>query len=280
MIGAGLQKQTLLHERTPATGLWGKHVAKWFNIRLYCAEFLIKTAWTDPMIEPDLRDLILAEPERLLDDRDVMNALVAANERAMGANIVDLRGIAMQRLETRLDRLEDTHRSVIAAAYENLAGTNQVHRAILRLLEPTSFETFMTALGGDVARTLRVDVVRLVLETVQEDGATDPALRRLGEILHVAQRGFVGNYMTNGRNLALRPVVLRPVTALAATVYGPLAADIRSEAVLKLDFGKGRLPAMLVFGAEDPHQFKTMHGTDLLVFFAGVFERLMQRWLA
>ena len=49
-----------------------------------------------------------------------MRALIAANERAMGGNIVDLRGIAMERLEARLDRLEDTHRSVIAAAYENL----------------------------------------------------------------------------------------------------------------------------------------------------------------
>ena len=231
------------------------------------------------MIEPDLRDLILSEPERLLDDRDVMNALVAANDRAMGSNIVDLRGVAMQRLENRLDRLEDTHRSVIAAAYENLAGTNQVHRAILHMLEPASFETFIATLQGEVARTLRVDLVRLVLETVQENGAADPALRRLGDTVQVAQRGFVGNYMTNGRNLAPRPVVLRPVTGLAASVYGSQVGDIRSEALLKLDFGKGRLPGMLVFGSEDPHQFKTMHGTDLLAFFGGVFERLMQRWL-
>lgn len=232
------------------------------------------------MIEPDLRDLILAKPERLLEDRDLMNALVAANERAMGDNIVDLRGIAMQRLENRLDRLEDTHRSVIAAAYDNLAGTNQIHRAILQLLEAASFESFMAALGGDVARTLRVDTVRLVLETAQEDGQSDPALRRLGEILHVAPRGLVGSYMTNGRGLASKPVVLRPTTALAATVYGSRAGDIRSEALMRLDFGQGRLPAMLVFGAEDPHQFKTMHGTDLLAFLAGVFERLMRRWLA
>jgi uncharacterized protein YigA (DUF484 family) len=86
--------------------------------------------------------------------------------------------------------------------------------------------------------------------------------------------------MTNGRALADRPVVLRSVTRLAATVYGSQAADIRSEALMKLDFGKGRLPGMLVFGSEDPHQFKPMHGTDLLSFFAGVFERMMRRWLA
>jgi hypothetical protein len=115
------------------------------------------------MIEQDLRDRIIADPETILEDHDVMRALIAANERAMGSNIVDLRGIAMERLETRLDRLEDTHRSVIAAAYENLAGTNQVHRAILQMLDPLTFEEFLQVVAGDVAETLRVDSVRLVL---------------------------------------------------------------------------------------------------------------------
>ncbi len=231
------------------------------------------------MIEPDLRDRILAEPERVLDDRDVMNALVAANERALGDNIVDLRGIAMQRLETRLDRLEDTHRSVIAAAYENLAGTNQVHRAVLQLLEPTNFEAFMANLTGAVAQTLRVDHVRLVLESLQDDGDSDPTLRRLGDVLQITPRGFVGNYLTNGRNGPGRPVVLRAVTGLTADFYGENAATIRSEALMKLDLGPGRLPGMLVFASEDPNQFKSTHGTDLLAFFAGAFERAMRRWL-
>jgi uncharacterized protein YigA (DUF484 family) len=62
-------------------------------------------------------------------------------------------------------------------------------------------------------------------------------------------------------------------------VYGDAAAWINSEAILKLDFGPGRLPGMLVMGAEDPHQFKPSQGTDLLGFFAGVFERQMRRWL-
>lgn len=231
------------------------------------------------MIEPDLRKMLLAKPERLLDDRDLMRALVAANERAMGSNIVDLRAIAMQRLETRLDRLEDTHRSVIAAAYENLAGTNQIHRAILLLLEATSFEDFMAALSGEVLRLLKVDEVRLILETVQEDGAADPVLRRFGEMMQVGPRGFVTSYMTNGKAVTLKPVVLRRAPALASTIYGSRAADIRSEALMKLDFGEGRLPAMLAFGAEDPNMFKALQGTDLLSFLAGVFERMMRQWL-
>ena len=72
-------------------------------------------------IDESLRSALMERPDLLLEDADLMRALVAANERAMGANIVDLRGIAMERLEARLDRLEETHRSVIAAAYENTA---------------------------------------------------------------------------------------------------------------------------------------------------------------
>lgn len=230
------------------------------------------------MIEQDMRDRIIASPEALLEDRDVMNALVAANERAMGSNIVDLRGIAMERLETRLDRLEDTHRSVIAAAYENLAGTNQIHRAILQLLDPLNFEEFLKSLAGEVAQTLRVDCMRLVLESVQE--ASDPALRRLGDVLYVAEPGFVADYLSGGRNVSLRPVVLRQVVPESDQLYGETTGYIRSEALMRLDFGKGRLPGMLVMGAEDPHQFKPTHGTDLLAFFAGTFERTMRRWLA
>lgn len=230
------------------------------------------------MMDQDTRDRIIAAPETLLEDTGVMNALIAANERAMGSNVIDLRGIAMERLESRLDRLEDTHRTVIAAAYENLAGTNQVHRAILQLLDPLSFEDFLKALNGEVAPTLRVDCVRLVLESVQDD--QDPSLRRLGDVLYVGEPGFVGSYISGGRNVPLRAVVLRQVLPQSDALYGDKAGYIRSEALLKLDFGTGRLPGMLVLGAEDPHQFKSTHGTDLLAFFASVFERTMRRWLS
>jgi uncharacterized protein len=229
-------------------------------------------------IEDSLREAIISQPDVILDDNDVMQALIAANERAMGGNIVDLRGIAMDRLETRLDRLEDTHRSVIAAAYENLAGTNQIHRAILRMLDPVEFETFLRDLGGDVAQIMRVDVVKLVLESVQSDN--DPAVKRLGDVLSVADPGFIDEYLTSGRGGNVRQVTLRGVQDSPASVYGDKAEWIRSEACLKLDFGDGRLPGLLILGSEDPHMFGPQQGTDLLGFFTGVFERAMRRWLS
>ncbi len=229
-------------------------------------------------INDDLREKLISQPETILEDQDLMRALVAANERAMGANIVDLRGIAMERLEARLDRLEDTHRSVIAAAYENLAGMNIIHRAVLRMLDPGDFEEFMKDLSGEVAEILRVDCVRLVLETALDEQSS--AVKRLGEVLVVSAPGFVDTYTARGPNVAPRPITLRQVQEPDTRIYGDTGLWVRSEACLRLDLGEGRLPGMLVLGAEDPHQFKAGQGTDLLNFFAGVFERAMRRWLA
>ena len=233
---------------------------------------------SNPIMDADIRDRLIAEPEMLLEDTDIMRALVAANEKSMGHNIIDLRGIAMERLEARLDRLEDTHRSVIAAAYENLAGTNQIHRAILRLMDATKFEVFLSDLGSDVAEILRVDAIRLVLETkVTEE---DPAIKRMGDVLSVAEPGFIDSYVTQNRNLPARQVTLRQAQPEDGRLYGDKAEYIRSEACLKLDFGEGRMPGLLVLGSEDPHQFTPQQGPDLLAFFAGVFERAMRRWLS
>lgn len=231
-----------------------------------------------PLMDNHVREKIIADPDVLLEDQDIMRALVAANEQTMGNNIVDLRGIAMERLASRLDRLEDTHRSVIAAAYENLAGTNQIHRAVLRLMDATKFEVFLHDLTSEVADTLRVDVMRLVLES--EESGDDPAVQKMNNVLSVGKPGFCDSYITKGRDIPVRQVTLRQTQATDETVYGDKADYIRSEACLKLDFGEGRMPGMLVMGSEDPHLFTPQQGTDLLTFFTGVFERTMRRWLA
>ena len=101
----------------------------------------------------------------------------------------------------------------------------------------------------------------------------------------------IGGYVTRGKGVAIHRtdfgddrlvpgtvVVIAP--RIAHAIYGERAGWIRSEALMRLDFGKGRLPGLLVLGAEDPHQFRASQGTDLLGFFAGVFERTMRRWLS
>lgn len=225
-----------------------------------------------------LRDRIIAEPDVILNDAAVMRALVAANERSMGGNVVDLRGVAMQRLEARLDRLENTHRSVIAAAYDNLAGANQVHRATLALMEPTDFEGFLTVLGEDVPQILRVDRIRLALESHQSDEGD--RLARFDRLLSIVRPGFVDACIGGRRDAPTRTVTLRQGEAADARLYGDGHDWIRSEALMRLDLGEGRLPGLLALGSEDPHQFKPGQGTDLLGYFCAIFERALRRWLS
>ncbi|MDD7972391.1 DUF484 family protein [Roseinatronobacter alkalisoli] len=234
-------------------------------------------------VKPDgleeFRARIKSDPGLVLDDKDVMRVLVSASERGMGENIVDLRGLAMERLEARLDRLEETHRAVIAAAYENLSGTNQIHRAILRMLDPDQFEDFLRNLGSDVAEILRVDAIKLVLESPA--AAPDPALERISKVLCVVEPGFIDSYMSAGRaQPSGRQVILRQSIPQTDQLYGPRSAELRSEACMRLDLGAQRMGGLLVMASDNPHMFKPGQGTDLLAFFAGIFERSMRRWLA
>ena len=233
-----------------------------------------------PQMDDNLRERIIARPDVILEDQDLMRALISANERAMGANIIDLRGIAMDRLEARLGRLEDTHRSVIAAAYENLAGMSQVHRAVLALLEPLDFSEFLTSLKGEVASILKVDTLRLCLEShTAGHPAQDHLNKQFGDVLGIYGPGSIDEYLTEGRNMASRVVSLRQVANPSETLYGTQSAWIRSEALLKLDLGTGRLPGLLALGSEDPHRFHPNQGADLLSFFTAALERTLRRWL-
>lgn len=228
-----------------------------------------------------LKGEILNDPALILDDADLMRALLDSQEAGQGDNVVDLRAIFMTRLEDRLDRLEETHKTVIAAAYENLAGTNQVHRSILSLLEADDFNGFLTAMEHDVANILAVDVIRLCLETEKAEGGEaigpDGPLKNL--VIALPRYG-VAAYINGGMNKPAAQVTTRPASDVKDAVYGDKAVDIHSEALLRLDLGNEKLPGMVAFGSSDPHRFSTDQGADLLAFFGHAIERIMRHWAA
>lgn len=225
--------------------------------------------------EEILRDFITENPRIVLDAPGVMRALLATHDETLGQNIVDLRSVAMRRLEAQLGKLEKTNRSVIAAAYDNLAGTQQIHRALLKIMEPTDFGGFLTMIGTEMVDILRIDYACLILET--QNQSPDPNLAPLGPVVKPAPSGFVADYLS--QNLAAK-VILRRVTEPNVFVYPIAMGPMGSEACLQLDFGAGTLPGLLILAAKDAEQFSPAQGTDLLTFFATIFERALRRWLA
>lgn len=222
-----------------------------------------------------IRSLIVADPDLVLEDDQVMRRLVG--ERNGERQIVDLRDRLVERLEARLEKLVTHHRTVIAAAYENVAGTQQVHRAVLALIEPPDLSSFLYRLTHEVPRTLGLDDARLCLES---DVETAGPAESLGADLHgrvlALPHGTVADYMALD-GLALdgagpEPVVLREAGSEAELVFGE-ANPIQSEALMRLDLAGST--GLLAFGSADPRKFDPGHGTDLLAFLAAAVERLL-----
>lgn len=212
-------------------------------------------------LDPETRDRLLADPGAILADRDLMRALVAAREAEVGENVIDIRGRAMQVLETRLQRLESTHESVIAAAYDNQSGMAVIHRAVLGLLETADLADFTAALQTDIAPLLRVETLRLVVEE-------DPPLDLPPDVV-IAPVGTLDRILTAGRRAPRGDdIVLRAALVVTRPLHGRTVA---SEALLPVDLGAERQRAVLLMGSADADRFMPAHGTDLLRFFGQVF---------
>ncbi|MBE9476038.1 MAG: DUF484 family protein, partial [Proteobacteria bacterium] len=198
------------------------------------------------------------------------------------SNVIDLRSIAMDRMEDRLNKLEDTHRTVVAAAYDNVSSMNQIHRVILAILEPKDFNGFLHYVEHDLAPTLGIEAACLCLETQAVTAGQGPSLsKEFGTGVTFMAIGEVNDYITRGRNMNSRPVTMRSVKpGKDASLFNDTPEPILSEALLKLDLGNGNLPGMLVLGSKNADQFAPGQGSDLLLFLGGIFSRIMCRWLA
>ena len=232
---------------------------------------------TAPLEKKVLRETIINNPELVLNDTVIMQALVSANDKTRGNNVIDLRGAAMKSLESKLGSLENTHRSVIAAAYDNLAGIQQINRAILKILEPNNLKSFLEVSAGDMVKIMKIDFACLILEQGQKNAMLK--LSNVGKHLIDAPVGFVKKYMQIKDPSNDLKVKLRQVETPDPFVFSKASCKIGSEACLALSFGDNSPPGILVLGAKNPHQFSSTQGTDLLTFFATAYELLARRLL-
>lgn len=89
-----------------------------------------------------LRERVLADPALVLDDPEMMAALLsagapeAAEAEDAPRRVVDLRAALVARLERRLAGLREAHEDLTETALETLLGFDQTHQALLALLDP------------------------------------------------------------------------------------------------------------------------------------------------
>ena len=112
----------------------------------------------------EIKKKIISNPEIILDDLEVMKVLFNSYSEATGENIIDLRSVAIKKLEAKIKQTETTNRSIIAAAYENISGYELIHKASLLILEIDNFEDLQVQLMRTVQPALKVSHIHIMIE--------------------------------------------------------------------------------------------------------------------
>ena len=225
------------------------------------------------------REEILAKTQEILNDEMLLRALIEASDKNLGSKIVDLRSVAMQKMDGELKKLKRSNQQVIATAYENLVGMKQVHQVVLKSLEQNNFDEFITNLDTEACDILRVDCIKLGLETHYSLQNTEKNDSKLFELLDLYPVDFVDTYISQGENNGTDDVVLRPTPKGSEQVYGKLSKNLKSEGCIKLKIGNEKIIGILALASKEREKFTEQQGVELLKFMGSVFERRISHWL-
>ena len=230
-------------------------------------------------MEDKLREEILAKAHEILNDETSLRALIEASDKNLGNKIVDIRSIAIKKMDGELKKLKRSNQQVIATAYENLVGMKQVHQVVLKSLEQNNFDEFITNLNTEACDILRVDCIRLGLEThssLQNNKSYDS---NLSEFLDLYPVNFVDTYLSQGENNSTNEVVLRPTPKGSDQLYGKHSNNLKSEGCIKLKIGNEKITGILALASNQKEKFTDQQGVELLKFMGSVFERRISHWL-
>jgi len=225
-------------------------------------------ATLDPVIAEDVITFLREHPDFLLRNPEVLQQL-ALPMPDHGDKVIDLQHFQVQKLRTDMDRIRDQQRELIATTRANLNNQNRVHAAVLFLLDATSFEQLIQTVTTDLAVLLDLDAVALLVEASEQ--ADLPRVNRSG--VRVVETGTVTRWM--GR----RDISLRDDVTAEPEIWGPAAAIVKSEVLIRLRVSDETPDGILAFGSRDPDTFHAGQGTELVNFLARVVERQIRAWL-
>ena len=226
-----------------------------------------------------LREVILMQAHEILNDEILLRALIEASDKNLGNKIVDLRSVALQKMDGELKKLKRSNQQVIATAYENLVGMKQVHQVVLKSLEQNNFDEFIKNLNTEVCQILKVDCIRLGLEThslFENNLKPEVKLIKLQDLFPT---NFVDTYISQGKNNGTDDIVLRPTPTGSEQLYGKLSKNLKSEGCMKLRIGNENIVGILALASKEKEKFTAQQGVELLKFMGSVFERRISHWL-
>nr|WP_313414026.1 DUF484 family protein [Brevundimonas diminuta] len=212
---------------------------------------------------PEVRAWLNAHPDRLLDDRTLLEEL---GLRATGRNVVDFGRAALTRLEAVVQREAGARKQIEEIARANFAAQTQTHVSALDLMEATSHAELSRQLDATSQARFGLAGGAIAMEKpgavpfgwkALEPGRVDALLGEDG--LHWLGPNFTG-----------------------LSLFGPAEGEVASVALVRMNL---RLPgaaapraALCAFGSGEEDGFTPAMGCELVAFVARVVERMAERW--
>ena len=196
-------------------------------------------------------------------------SLLRGPARDIGEGIHDFQHFQIERLRRELARVTLDHRTLIAASRGNLASQGRTHKAAIAILAASSFEQLLQIITTDLAVLLDVDVV-----TIGVESSAAPSGRLGLHGIHLLRAGSIDALLGAERN-----VLLRADLPGDAVLFGGAAGLVRSQALLRLGFGRGSPTGLLCLGTRQVGRFHPGLSTELLTFLARVIGITISQWL-
>jgi len=189
--------------------------------------------------------------------------------RDRGERVLDFQHFLLERQRTELARLQGEHRALIQTSRGNLVSQGRVHKAVLAIVAATGFEQLLQIVTTDLAVLLDVDVVTIGVEST---GNATARLPMPG--IHLLRAGTVEAVLGPER-----AVLFRAGVPGEAGLFGAAAGLVRSQALLRLSFGRAAPVGLLCIGTRKPDSFHPGLGAELLTFLATALGITIRQWL-
>jgi hypothetical protein len=204
-----------------------------------------------------------------LDEHPEAVRLLRPPGREVGDGVIDFQHFLHERQRRELNRVNLEYRNLIAVSRGNLASQNRVHKAALAVLAAPSFGQLLQIVTTDLAVLLDVDVVTIAVENIA--GIT-PRLQTHG--VHLIEAGTVEELLGEDKAVVYSADVIGD-----PSLFGGAAGLVRSQALLRLRFGREAPTGLLCIGTRKPGRFHPGLGTELLGFLGRIVGIAIGLWL-
>lgn len=209
-------------------------------------------------------------PNILRDDPLLLASLLPPGH-AENATVRDLQRFVIERLQEQVREAQRAREAVLEAAQLNMEAQARVHEAVLLLAGAADLDTLIRIVTRRFAGVVGVDAVCLCVEAL-EGGV--PAADGNTHGVQVLAPGTIDRLL--GPEV---PHVLSNSIETPSPLFGSLWRNVRSEALIRLNFGRRTPGGLLAVGAHDPELFHPDQGVDLLNFLARALEQCLRRCL-